>query len=283
MANRIPEVLVPTLENYVSLVERYLPNFLNAFYIAGSIALDEFNPHFSDVDFIAVVSHLATKDEVETVHKVHLEVEQRHPNWILSGMYLLHNDLGRPSDEIGERIVFHEGNLPLQNNFEANPVAWWILKHHGISVLGSDPRDLPISVDTKVLVAWTQENMNTYWKSWTQQLGKRMILLTDWGIQWAVLGVARQFYTIREHNIITKRRSGEYALTVIPSQWHRIIKEAIRLRTKADGSRYRFRFARMLDAVNFMKYIIQTSNDYLNQSDNCGLKGLNSWMHPSAG
>ena len=263
MNNRLPEVLTPTIESYLFQVTQRLPGFLDAFYIVGSIALDEFNPHFSDVDFIAVIDHPATEQESKALYEIHQKVEVTYPHWKLSGVYLLPSDLGKQSREIGERIVFHDGKLDLQPDFEANPVTWWILKNYGVPALGVDPSGLSIPVDENYLVTWTVGNMNTYWKSWTRQPGKLLAMLSDWGIQWTVLGVARQFYTVREKKVITKQRSGEYALTVLPEQWHRILREAIRLRTKSDGVLYRSRFVRMLDAVNFMKYIIQSSNEYL--------------------
>jgi hypothetical protein len=263
MNNRLPEILVPTLESYIFQVNQQLPGFLDAFYIVGSIALDEFNPHFSDVDFIAVTSHLATEQESKILYEIHQKVETTYPHWKLSGVYLLSDDLGKQSREIGERIIFHDGKLDLQSDFEANPVTWWTLKNGGIPVLGVDPNELSVSVDESYLVTWTLGNMNTYWKSWTRQPGQLLSMLSDWGIQWTVLGVARQFYTIREKKVITKQRAGEYLLTVVPQNWHRIIKEAIRVRTRSTGSLYQFRMFRMLDAVKFIKFIIQTSNDYL--------------------
>ncbi len=263
MDHCLPEVLTPTIESYTFQVNQRLPGFLSAFYIVGSIALDEFNPHFSDVDFIAVTNHLATDQESKTLYEIHQKVETTYPHWKLSGVYLLSADLGKQSREIGERIIFHDGKLDLLSDFEANPVTWWTLKNCGIPATGVDPSELPITVNENYLVTWTLGNMNTSWKSWTRQPGKLISLLSDWGIQWAVLGVARQFYTIREKKVITKQRSGEYALAVVPEKWHRIIEEAIRLRTKSDGALYRSRIVRMLDAVNFMKYIIQSSNEHL--------------------
>jgi hypothetical protein len=247
-------------ECYFSCIHQRLPDFLTAFYIVGSIALDEFSPYFSDVDFVAVINHSAIKEEIEVLRKIHRKVEREHLRWKLSGMYLLRSDLGKSTGEIENLLAFHDGILQVQSDFEMNPVTWWILKNHGIALLGSDPRDLAIPVDPNSLVEWTIGNMNTYWKKWTQRPGRLVILFTDWGIQWTVLGILRQLYTIRENSIITKKRAGEYAFPVVPQQWHRIIREAIRIRTKAKGSLYRWRFKRTMDTVHFMNYIIHASN-----------------------
>lgn len=249
-------------EYYLSKINQCLPNFLDSFYIVGSIALEEFNSHFSDVDFVAVIHHQATSDEIEALRDIHAEVERHHRCWKLSGMYILRSEVGKLGSEVKPLLGYHDGRLNVHANFESNPITWWILRNSGISLLGSNPCDLSITIDPQVLVVWTLQNMNTYWKSWTQHPGRLIALLTDWGIQWTVLGVLRQFYTIREKKIITKQRAGDYALSVISQSWHPIIKEAIRIRTKTKGSLYRSKLVRARTAVLFVKYILRISNDY---------------------
>jgi hypothetical protein len=46
--------------------------------------------------------------------------------------------------------------------------------------------------------------MNTYWARFTTDPRYIAWLLADYGIQWTVLGVLRQFYTFREHAITSK-------------------------------------------------------------------------------
>ena len=87
------------------------------------------------------------------------------------------------------------------------------------------------------------------------------VMLADWGIQWTVLGVLRQFYSFRENSITTKVKAGEYALTCVPTRWHSLIQEAIDIREGKKGSAYRSRIVRMIEAVRFLKFIIQTCNE----------------------
>ncbi|MBZ0302050.1 MAG: DUF4111 domain-containing protein [Anaerolineae bacterium] len=83
---------------------------------------------------------------------------------------------------------------------------------------------------------------------------------SDWGIQWAVLGVLRQFYSFREGAITSKVGAGDYALQHLPPTWHRLIQEALNIRTQSGQCLYRSRLLRMMEAVRFMRYIIQTCN-----------------------
>lgn len=259
MDHRFPITLVPTLEGYLSLVDQCLPDFLGSFYIVGSIALDEFNPDFSDIDFVAGIRHPAREHELQALKEIHGAVERNHPRWKLEGMYLPQSQLGKADDVLN----YHDGHLNLRPA-EADPVTWWILKHHGLPLLGPDPRSLPLTVDADLLVSWTRQNMNTYWRSWTQRPGRLVKLLSNWGIQWAVLGVSRQFYTLRENRIISKQRAGEYALLAVPARWRRILREAIRIRTRSGAPLYRSRPERMIDAVKFMKYMMQVSTPLQN-------------------
>ena len=52
MHTRVPEIVRPPLEKFLTLMDAELPGFLAAFYLHGSIALGAFNERFGDIDFI---------------------------------------------------------------------------------------------------------------------------------------------------------------------------------------------------------------------------------------
>ena len=86
-------------------------------------------------------------------------------------------------------------------------------------------------------------------------------MLTDWGVQWTVLGVLRQYYTFRENSITTKEKAGEYALEHLSSRWRALISEALNIRTGQDERFYRSRIKRTLDDRIFLKAVIRICND----------------------
>lgn len=81
-------------------------------------------------------------------------------------------------------------------------------------------------------------------------------LLSDYGIQWTVLGILRQFYTFRERTIISKIGAGSYAIDHVPVRWDRLIHEAVNIRYGRASSPYRFRVVRAWEAFAFMQLII---------------------------
>ncbi len=171
-----------------------------------------------------------------------------------------HPNTFRESDPYFLKVTYHDGVLHPDGHFGLNLVDGWVLKNCGIAIIGPEPQALSFTVDWNLLITKMRENLNSYWVSWTRRPKRLIILFSDWGIQWAILGVLRQFYTFQENQITTKRKAGEYALSCVPTHWHRLIQEAINLRARSKKSLYRLRVIRTIDAVSFLRYIIRSSN-----------------------
>lgn len=258
-ANQLNAALQTVLDQYNALVGQKLPRLMNAFYLEGSIALGGFNERFSDIDFVATLQRRLTPAEIETLHGIHQQIEKSYPRWKMSGSYLPADFFDRPNNA-EPNLHYHDGRLRQNAHFVLNSVEGWILKNHGITLLGPSAQTLPIKIDWQQLISEMRENLNSYWAKWTNQPDRFVVLLSDWGVQWAVLGVLRQFYSFREHSITTKTKAGEYALTCLPSRWHGLIQEAINIREGKEKSLYRFRIARAMDVVKFLKFVIDFCN-----------------------
>jgi len=260
MDQRIPEPIQPVLQNYLSLVNQQLPGVLQAFYVEGSIALGGFNERFSDIDFIASLNHQATPAEIEVLGRMHQTIDKSYSRWKMEGRYLPAHLLDQIGLPVEPALHYHDGVLHRDGHFELNSVDGWILKQHGITLVGPEPQALPFIVDWAALITAMRQNLNSYWVGWTNRPTRLLIMLADWGIQWTVLGVLRQFYSFRENTITTKVHAGEYALMCLPARWHPLIREALRIRAGLKRSTYSFRSARIVEAVRFLKFTIQTCN-----------------------
>jgi hypothetical protein len=262
----IPPLLHPVLDEYADCTEQALAEKATAFYLEGSIALGDFNPRFSDIDFVAVLKGETTAANFETIQRIHRRIEQKYP-WKMSGMYLQARDLGGCGDADTPFLKYHDGKLGWTNRFELGEVTWWILKNHGVRVFGPSAESLNIAVDVDRLLRMQHRNLNTYWASWTTQPGRILALLSDWGIQWTVLGVSRQLYTIHEQKITSKIKAAEYALVRLPERWHPLIRQAIALRKDPKLACYPSRLKRAFDAFYFIRSVIQSCNGYFASRD----------------
>ena len=85
----------------------------------------------------------------------------------------------------------------------------------------------------------------------------------DTTIEWSVLGLLRQYYTLTEQDIISKVDAGEYGLKHISSEWYSIIHEAINIRKGVKNNHYTSDQQRVKDTIGFSKYIISYCNSHL--------------------
>lgn len=257
---RIPAALHPLIQDYVGQINAELPGLVTAFYLVGSIALGDF-VRGSDVDFVAVLARQATPDDMTTLRAIHERIAHQYPAWQMEGRYWQPDALGGVDDADSPFPKYFEGKLAWSTNSTLHAVTWWILQHHGIAVFGPPPQMLVYTVDMGHLLREQRANLNSYWATWTRRPKRLAMLLSDWGVQWAVLGVLRQFYTFHEQRITSKTQAGEYALGRLPARWHRIIQEAIALRNGLDRRYYRSRLARASDAVHLLRFVIRSCNE----------------------
>jgi hypothetical protein len=105
-----------------------------------------------------------------------------------------------------------------------------------------------------------RQNLNSYWATFVRKPQRIAWLLTDFGVEWTILGTLRQYYSFVAHDITSKRGAGEYALNHLPAQWHRIVREAVRIRDGVPASLYSSRVVRAADAYNFLRFILDYCN-----------------------
>jgi hypothetical protein len=256
MSTAIPEPVQHVLNEYVALLHEALPGFVTGMYLHGSLALGAFNPGLSDIDFITITSRRCTSTDIDTLRVLHHTLLQRYSQAQLEGCYLQSQDVGRFEDTMPAHPYVHDGIFHASGYHDINAVTWWVLKHRGIAVSGPPPDQFDIHIDWDDLLMKMHHNLNTYWAGFTTNPQRMIWLLNDYGIQWAVLGVLRQFYTFREQAITSKIGAGMYGLVHTPAQWHRLIQEAITIRDRGSATGYRFRIVRAISARAFLQLII---------------------------
>lgn len=268
--NNIPEKVSVVIKDYFNLIEVELPNFLEAFYIYGSVSLGAFDYGFSDIDFITVVKRKVTDSDIHILKDIHKEIKRRFPKTDLMGLYVMENDL--KLHHINEKTCpcFIDGIFKGFEKFEKNSIDAYQLKKYGITIKGPAIQTLDYTVDWDILIHNMRDNLNTYWLNWMNSCVKfpsiRYIgsFVSLGMIEWGVLGVSRLYYTFREKDMTSKVGAGEYALRTVPQKWHKIINESMRLRKNRKNSYYKSIFQRRKDALNYMEFIIQESNNLFN-------------------
>lgn len=260
-------MLVQTILNeYLTLLNKQIPNTLEGLYLHGSIALNAYSEGSSDIDFIAVINRPLTELDVKEIANLHKALNQKYKGTVMDGCYLLVEDVGKDESEIKNCLYVNEGKIKWSNE-GVNPITWWILKNKGITILGTSIDTYDFNVNDKILNDYILKNMNTYWanrlKARKRYQSMSILLpnkLIDLEVEWSITGMLRQFYTLQEREIVSKVEASKYALKKLPERWHNIIKDAISIREGSNIRYYKSKKQRINDMIQCMDYILNTSN-----------------------
>jgi len=203
--------------------------------------------------------------DVFVLTEIHSKIANGYKNPELDGVYIVRRDLGRLNLSDEKHLNYNSGKLSCSSNFD--PIIWWILKTKGIKIVGTEQTALDFDIHPKQLIYYVNENMNSYWAQRVEKMETSITELDnlptediDYEIEWTVLGLLRQFYSLKEHDIISKLGAGEYALIHIPDEWHPIIKEAINIRKGEKMNIFTSDKDRIDMTICFSKYIIHYCN-----------------------
>jgi hypothetical protein len=227
---RLPPEVAGVVGGYLALVDARLPGTVDGLYLGGSLALDDFRPGQSDVDFVAVTRGPLAETALDALAAVHAEL--RAPLHF-DGIYVTYDELAR--DPAAARApAVHEGRLERSGGFEANPAVWHVLAHGAIPVRGPAPGRLAVWSDPEALRRWCLDNLTGYWAGlvarWRGSAPPRELVVHHYGLPWLVLGVSRLHHTIATGEITSKAGAGRWALDRCEPRWRLLVSTCVSLR-----------------------------------------------------
>ncbi|MBO3749671.1 nucleotidyltransferase domain-containing protein [Streptosporangiaceae bacterium NEAU-GS5] len=257
----LPPLVQETVAAYLREADERAPGLVEGLYLVGSVALDDFRPPVSDIDFVAVTSRRLDPGDLAALRDVHDRLRRARPRPYFDGSYVTWDDLSIRAVDSGPGAGVHEHRLQ-PNDRSADPVTWHTLAGHGVACRGPDPTDLKIRTDPWDLAAWTDANLDSYWRPLITGAAKLptrwgLATLVPYGTVWIVTGVARLHYTLATGGITSKAGAAVYARRRFPERWRRIATEALRLRRGDAGrSLYGTPLARRADVLAFADMVI---------------------------
>jgi hypothetical protein len=268
---RIPTIVNTIFEEYINLFNEYLPGTMEGLYIHGSIALNAYVEDSSDIDFITLTNRRLTEEDSEALSYIHNTIVNKYKKPEMDGVYALREDMGKlynGNNTSYKYPYFNNGELLFGDYFNFNPITWWVLMKKGINLLGTDLTNFQFEIQPQDLSTYVLDNMNTYWTNRVQMAEVSIDHLAmlpadkiDFEIEWTVLGLLRQFYTIKEYDIVSKLDAGDYGLTQIPVEWHDIIKEAMNIRKGIKAKNFSTEMERLDCTLRFSKFLISHCNN----------------------
>ncbi|MEU0544943.1 aminoglycoside adenylyltransferase domain-containing protein [Nocardia sp. NPDC005978] len=254
----VPPIVLDSVTTFLALADSELPVSIEGLYLEGSVALDDFQPDASDIDFVAVTSRPLDAEATAALAAIHTRLRQLRKRPFFDGIYLTWGDLAAGADAAVCGPVSLEGVLRVNAAAgKGNPVTWQTLADHGVVLRGPAIGDFDLRTDPAVLAARQNANLDEYWAAGLDRADRLFSargagLLADYGTVWTVTGIARLHHTIATGGITSKSGAAEYITRAFPDRWHRVAAEALRLRRgNSARSLYRNRPARRRDVLEF--------------------------------
>jgi Domain of unknown function (DUF4111) len=280
----VPRIVQNVLEEYIRLFNTFLPETLEGLYLHGSVALGAFVNDSSDIDFITVTNRRLTTEDSDALNHIHLTLQQTFPKPEMGGVYILKEDFGKGGptceDDTELYAYYNNGELNFGEYFNFNPVTWYLVKHNELRIVGPEIPSTFSGPSPEELYQYVLHNMNTYWagrlRSFEESLEEVKhypTAMIDAEIEWSVLGILRQHYTLKEASIISKQDAGHYGLQELPAKWHSFIRDAMNIRSGMNGVDSDSNEIRIKQTISFLKYVIALCNDMNTETLGYKVKG----------
>lgn len=230
----LPVIVSNIVELFTSEICNMEPGFVDGIYLTGSLTMNDFYPGKSDIDFLVLCRTLPDRQIAGRIERVHKAVERRCAGPGLSGSYLATGSLSAADPESIKTLSYHAGSVQYQP-FDMAPVALAELKWNAFTIFGRAAGTLPVDTVEKQVDDFLHRNIHSYWKKWIQRHAavfnrKILLFLFPRLTEWAVLGVARQIYTLQTGKITSKKAAGFYCMAFLPDRFHPVVREAIAIR-----------------------------------------------------
>jgi hypothetical protein len=252
------EVRAVTLR-HLEAADAAAPGLIRALYLTGSIALGDYQPGRSDIDFMAFTSRPCSEVDIGLLRGVHAQLEAPA---CYDGSYVIWRDQPEaPADEpVRPHIV--GGEFRVANDSALTPSTWTEFARYATAVRGPAAGSIGISVSRERLNEWNLSNLNGYWLNLATRAAAYYGDKDPAAIEeaefvcWGTLGAARLHYTLATGDITSKTGAGRYALEHFPDYADLIIA-ALTWRATGDGE---FTMATGKRATDLVKAIVADAN-----------------------
>jgi hypothetical protein len=215
------------LRSLLAEVRAILGDAFVGMYLSGSLALGDFEPLRSDIDFVVVTSQPLADELIEALAAMHERFAVSGSRWasVLEGYYLPAQALRRhdPAQAMYPRLSIG-GMLRVERQGSSGVILRHILREKGVALAGPELRPLidPVAPDElrEVVRALLHE-----W--WAPTLDDPSRLQSTEYQAYAILTMCRVLYTLQYGTIVSKAVAARWAMQTLGPRWARSIDRAL--------------------------------------------------------
>ena len=228
----LPQDVTSMLRALVRGMREALGDDLVGVYLRGSLAIGDFDPDTSDIDFLAVTERPITDPKFTALAVLHARLAQlanRYANQ-LEGPYL--DRLAARRFRPGERhpTIARDEALAWREHGSNWVLERWVVRERGVALLGPDPKSLIDPVSPDEVRAAVRARLPD-WVAWANQPND-----PDWRLPrghkaYVVETMCRALYTLACGALPSKPQAVAWALATLPEPWRSTVERSRSWRT----------------------------------------------------
>src|SRR6476661_10943946 len=191
-------------------------------YLTGSLALGDFDPRTSDIDFAVVTTGTLSDDLVKALRDLHARFDTGGSPWAgkVEAVYIPRAALRDAAPTGVQHPQVEKGRLLFMDQLESGWVfQCYILREHGVPLAGPDPRTLidPVDPDemrraaVPIAVIWQALAFHDLaWLAWLRERGNQAFV---------ALTLCRLLYTLDTGGVASKPAAARWAQQILGGRW----------------------------------------------------------------
>lgn len=244
------------LAHFLRQIRAVLGDEFHGMYLDGSLALGDFNPETSDIDFIVTTDADLSDDQFLALRALHARFNASDSPWAteVEAVYLPAHAFRRSDPENVPRLRIERGNEVLVKGHSDNTwiTHWFIIREHRAMVAGPDPRTIIDPIDPHDL----RRAMADLADLWLIALRRNQEAVQHRGsLTYTVLTFCRMLYTLTQGTVTSKPRAACWAQHAQDGRWSPLIEHALTWR-KAPAPQEPVSEEERRDTLAFLDYTV---------------------------
>jgi hypothetical protein len=199
-------------------------------YLDGSLALGDFDPATSDVDFIAAIARPLSPGAFSALAAMHRQLRDSGRPFAaeIEGSYIPLPALRR-HDPADATFANHERGPDEALKYKAHHSDWVIhrttVREHGITLFGPPPATLIDPVSPDDVRRATADVLRSWWA--TPNATEAIAQAHPGYLTYVVQTMCRALYALERGEVVSKRAAAEWALRTQDARWNPLIERSL--------------------------------------------------------
>jgi hypothetical protein len=218
------------LHAFTTQAQAILGEHFVGLYLSGSLAVGDFDPRSSDIDFVVVTAASLPADRVAALREMHARFAAGESPWAerIEAVYIPQAALRDGAPPAARYPVLEKGDTlalaPLEDGW---PVQLYTLREHGVAVAGPDPGTLippvpPADLNRAgagIAAEWLEQaHADPSWLDWLRPRQHQAFV---------VLTLCRLLYTLETGGVISKPGAARWGQQHLGPRWAELIEDAV--------------------------------------------------------